>query len=141
MNNIYILINKLFKIDNNKLEKEKEIKAKLDEWENIAKTLYEKKFEIKDDNIKISLFKFFNNTKNIESYNKILKKESFNFLLDQKQEAMKEILLYYISFFPESMKKEIELIKSGQINDDNLEDYIPAKKFNLRKPFVFSLLN
>ena len=103
--------------------------------------LYEKKFEIKDDNIKISLFKFFNNTKNIESYNKILKKESFNFLLDQKQEAMKEILLYYISFFPESMKKEIELIKSGQINDDNLEDYIPAKKFNLRKPFVFSLIN
>ena len=73
--------------------------------------------------------------------NQILSKDSFDFLLEQKQEAMKEILLYYSTFFPESKNKEIELIKNGNINDDNLDDYIPAKKFNLRKPLIFSLIN
>ena len=71
----------------------------------------------------------------------ILKPDSYEFLLEQKKEGMNIILQYYNSFFPESKAKIIESIERGEIEDENLEDYTEAKKMNLRKEIIYSLLD
>ena len=134
MNEIYRLISKVFQI-NKESRTEKEVNNKLEEWKTIEKMLEEKRFDIKDDNIKINLFLFFNDEKNIN----LLKKESYDFLLNQRKEVEEVILNYYKAFYPESKKGIIELIEKGQIKDDNLKDYFIAKKMNLRKPLIYSL--
>ena len=71
----------------------------------------------------------------------ILKPDSYEFLLEQKKEGMNIILQYYNSFFPESKATIIELIERGEIEDENFEDYTEAKKMNLRKEIIYSLLD
>ena len=140
MNYFYTFFSKIFKIDSDKVT-EKEVHSKLKEWENIEKMLDEEKFEIEDDNIKIRLFIYFNNEKNKQSHNKILNEKSYGFLIEQRKEVEDVILNYYQIFFPDTKKKEIESIKNGKINDEDLIEYITAKKINLRKPLIFSLLD
>jgi hypothetical protein len=67
--------------------------------------LDEERFEIKDDDIKIGLFIYFNKEKNIESHDKILKEKSYQFLINQRKEVEVVILNYYTSFFPQTKKK------------------------------------
>ena len=139
-NDIYLFISKIFKIDPN-ARTEKEVQLKLKEWEKIEKTLEEEKFEIKDDNIIKSLFIYFNNEQNIQSRNKILREKSYKFLLKQKKEAEAIILDYYKTFFPETKKNEIQSIKNGVIQDEDLMEYSKAKNKSLRKLLIFSLLD
>ena len=139
MNGFYGFFSKVFKIDNDK-KTEKEVQLKLKEWESIEKMLDEEKFEIKDDNIKIGLFICFNNEKNIESRDKILKEKSYQFLIKQRKNVDEVILNYYKTFFPETKRNEIESISNGKIRDVDLMEYTTAKNMNLRKPFIFGLL-
>ena len=139
MNNFYVFISKVFNLEN-KYKTEKEINEKLKEWENISKKLEEKKFDI-DDEIKIRLIQFFNKENNKEKFRELLSEESFKFLKEQKEEIIKEIVNYYKIFFPETKKELIESIENGNINDEILEEYSFVKEMNLRKPFIFSLLD
>ena len=103
--------------------------------------LESKKLEIDDDKIKIRLFKYINNESKLKNLREILKPDSYEFLLEQKKEAMNIILQYYNSFFPESKATIIESIERGEIEDDNFEDYTEAKKKNLSKEIIYSLLD
>ena len=140
LNELYGFISKVFKIDNN-TKTEKEVHSKLKEWENITKMLDEEKFEIKDDNIKIGLFIYFNNEKNIQSHDKILNDKSYEFLMKQRKEVEDVILNYYQTYYPQTKKNEIESIKNGIIKDEDLMEYITAKKMKLREHLIFSLLD
>ena len=64
----------------------------------------------------------------MKNLREILKPDSYEFLLEQKKEAINIILQYYNSFFPESKVKIIESIEIGEIEDENFEDYTEAKK-------------
>ena len=139
-NNLYDFISKVFKIDNEN-KTEKEVAFKLKEWENIKQMLKEENLKIEDDNIKIRLFIYFNNEKNIETREKILNEKDYKYLIKQRKEVEDAILNYYEIFFPQTKKDEIESIKKGILTDANLMDYSIAKKMNLRKPFIFSLLD
>ena len=139
MNNFYVFISKVFNLEN-KYKTEKEINEKLKEWENISKKLEEKKFDIGDE-IKIRLIQFFNKENNKEKFRELLSEESFKFLKEQKEEIVKVIVNYYKIFFPETKKELIESIENGNINDEILEEYSFVKEMNLRKPFIFSLLD
>ena len=139
-NDIYLLISKLFKIDINSTT-EKEVQLKLQEWENIEKMLEKENFEIKNDDIKIGLFVYFNDEKNMQSRYKILKEKNYEFLLKQKKEAEEMILDYYKTFLPEAKKNEIISIQNGKIKDEDLMEYFKAKKMKLRKLLIFSLLD
>ena len=103
--------------------------------------LDEERFEIKDDDIKIGLFIYFNKEKNIESRDKILKEKSYQFLINQRKEVEIVILNYYTFFFPQTKKKEIESIANGKIGDEDLMEYTTAKNMILRKPIIFSLFD
>ena len=140
LNALYGFISKVFKIDKN-TKTEKEVHSKLKEWENIERMLQEENFDIKDDNIKIGLFIYFNNEKNIESRDKILNEKNYEFLMKQRKEVEDVILNYYQIFYPESKKNEIESIKKGIIKDEEIMEYSIAKNINLRKPIIFSLLD
>ena len=139
-NGLYEFFSKVFKIDND-TKTEKEVQLKLKEWESIEKMLDEERFEIKDDDIKIGLFIYFNKEKNIESHDKILKEKSYQFLINQRKEVEVVILNYYTSFFPQTKKKEIESIANGKIGDEDLMEYTTAKNMILRKPIIFSLFD
>ena len=135
-NILYEFISKVFDI-NKETKTEKEVKTKT---EKIEKMLESKKL-IDDDKIKIRLFKYINNESKLKNLHEILKPDSYEFLLEQKKEAMNIILQYYNSFFPESKATIIESIERGEIEDDNFEDYTEAKKKNLRKEIIYSLLD
>ena len=139
-NDLYDFISKVFKI-NNDTKTEKEVEFKLKEWENIKKMLEEEKYKFEDDDIKIGLFVYFNNEKNIETRNKILNEKGYKFLIKQRKEVEDVILNYYEIFLPKTKKDEIESIKNGKITDSNLMDYFKAKIMNLRKPIIFNLLD
>ena len=140
MNNQYKIISKLFNI-NNKTKTEEYVNELFKEWEAIKYMLEEKKFDIKDMEIKIKLFGFLDGEKNQKNLREILNEESFQFLLAKKEEASNEILHYYETFFPESKQKSIELIKKGKIENNDLNEYPKAKKRNLIKPIIFSLID
>ena len=136
-NPIYPLISKIFAIDE-KNKREQEIELKFKEWEDIEKNLQEKNFDIKDDNIKIRLFIFFNEEKNKESHKKILNEESYKFLLEKKSEAEEIIINYYKTFYPETKKDKIE---NRKFNDKDYEQYKDAKNMKLKEPIIFSLID
>ena len=136
-NPIYPLISKIFAIDD-KTKREQEIELKFKEWEDIEKNLQEKNFDIKDDNIKIRLFIFFNNEENKESHKEILHEESYKFLLEKKSEAEEIIINYYKTFYPESKK---DIIENRKFNDKDYEQYKQAKTMKLKEPIIFSLID
>ena len=136
MNEIYKLISKVFQINKDSIT-EAEVHAKLEEWNKIKKMFEEKKFEIVNDETKIELFIFFNNQNNV----KLIKEESYKFLLEQRKEVEKVILDYYKTFNKETKKSIINEIEKGIISDENLRDYFIAKKMLIKKPLIFCLLD
>ena len=136
----YKFLKEIFNIGNKKIT-EDEMNNILKKWERIKNMLEERKFDLEDEDIKKRLFIYFNKEENQKKHRKILNEESYNFLLEKKEEALKEILNYYKLFFPETKKKSIELIKSGKIEEEDLKDYPNAKIRNVRKPLIFSLID
>ena len=131
MKSLYKFLKEVFNI-NKKTITEEGMNNILKKWEEIKNMLQEKKFDIEDENIKINLFIYFNNEKNQKKHNKILNEESYNFLLEKKEEATKELLNCYEIFLPE--KKE-EL--SRGVKNEKLEEYSDAKDMN---SFIFDLI-
>ena len=139
MINKYKLINSITgarKISNS----EKELQLNVENWKNIEKMLEENNIDTLDDKNKIGLINFFDNKLNQKEFRHFIKESSFKFLLDEKKKAIEEILKYYKDFFPESRKREIELIETNNIEDKFFDNYSTAKKYNIRKPLILLLL-
>ena len=120
---------------------EKELQLNLENWKNIEKMLAENNIDSLDDKTKIGLLNFFDNKSNQKDFGHLIREDSYKFLLEQKKKLIEEILNYFKDFFPESKRKEIELIEHNNIEEKILENYSKAKKYNMRKPLIFLLLD
>ena len=118
MNNKYKFFNNIFELKN--IENEKEIKNILNQFD---KMLSEKNIDILDDEKKIKLFKYINNKSELKKFEALLKEDSFEFLENEKNKGLNEILLYFKTFFPESKKNEIESIENGTFKNDIFNEY------------------
>ena len=140
MINKYKLINSIVGAKNIS-KNEKELQLNLENWKNIQEMLEEKNIDSLDDKTKIELINFFDKKHNQKNFGHFIKEDSYKFLLEQKNKLIQEILNYYKDFFPESKKKEIELIEHNNIQEKILENYSEAKRYNMRKPLIFLLLD
>ena len=134
-NYLYLLISKLYPIDN-KTKTEAYIESKMKDWENLKNLIEEEKYDKVDDEAKIKLYIFFNNEKNKESHEEILDEEKYNFLVEKKAEVEEIIINYYKKFYPESKK---DVIEKKKFEDNDYELYLKLKKIRLREPLIFSL--
>ena len=132
MNNKYKFFNNIFELKN--IENEEEIK---NIFNKIDKMLSEKNIDIFDDEKKIKLFKFINNKSDLKKFEALLKEDLFEFLENEKNKVLNEILLYFKTFCPESKKNEIESIENDTFKNDIFNEYSFAKKRNIRKECIF----
>lgn len=132
-NHLYLLISKLYSIDNN-TKTEKYVESKVKDWEDLKNLFEDKKYDLVQEETKMKLYIFFNNEKNKELHKEILDEEKYNFLLEKKAEAEEEIINYYKKFYPESKK---DVIENKKFEDKDYD--INLKKIKLREPIIFSL--
>ena len=156
-------LNKINEIDNIKNEliefiygiKNKENKdtensdSYIKEWNNLEKSIQNKKIKKIRKDIKHKLFKYFEDINNREKLLKIFSQDQIDLVKNEgtkysQKQNLKEIKQYYQNYFPESKKKDIKLIEeiiknNKEIDEKYLNDYEIAQKMNLRKPMIYYL--
>ena len=151
-NSKYEIINLFF--DSSK-KKEKDAQYALKQWEETEKLILEKKFKV--IKYKNQLSNFIIDEHNKEKLYKLFPEEKKEFCkifinkleLFRENNILKEILLYYKNYNPNSKQKEINLLEN-KINDDNnenrfdnqeiLKDYNDALIWNKRFFIIKDLL-
>ena len=134
MNDTYILISKLFKIDDN-TKTEEEVRENLNKWKDLEQMIEDKNFEYIDENMEIKILKFFSNEKN----RYLVKEEFYQIIMEQKKKAEEFIIEYYKQFFPETYRIKIKKMEKDK-DEDRLKDYSEAKNNVKRKPLIFCFL-
>lgn len=60
---------------------------------------------------KIKLFKFINNKSDLKKFEALLKEDSFEFLKNEKNKGLNEILLYFKTFFQNLKRMKLNQLK------------------------------